>query len=84
MNGQELTLFAAIGALAGVFLPLLSGTGQKYRYRKMVRCPDTKKSAEVYIVASREVLSSLTAIKAKACSLWPQRKRCAQRCLARK
>ena len=84
MNPQELTLFAAIGALAGVVLPLLSGTGKKYRYWKIVRCPEAKKSAEICIIASRKALSSLTAIKVKACSLWPQRTGCAQKCLQRR
>ena len=84
MNSQELTLFAAIGALAGVVLPLLFGTGKKYHYWKIVRCPEAKKSAEVCIVASRDLLSSLKRVKAKACSLWPQHKGCAQKCLERK
>jgi len=84
MNSQELTLFAAVGALAGVVLPLLSGTGKKYRYWKIVRCPEAKKSAEVCIVASRDRLSAFKRVTAKACSLWPQHKGCAQKCLERK
>ena len=84
MNSQELTLLAAIGALAGVVLPLFSGTGKQYRYWKIVHCPEAKKSAEVCIVASRDLLSSLKRVTIKACSLWPQHKCCAKKCLVRK
>jgi hypothetical protein len=84
MNAEELRLLASFAVVAGFFLPMFSGASQKYRYRKIVRCPEAEKSAEVGIVASRTGLFSPAGIKVRACSLWPQRKGCAQKCLERR
>jgi hypothetical protein len=85
MNGPELTILAAFGAFAGVFLPLLARPLPRYRYRKMLRCPETGQDAEVSIDATRAAISSFTAagLKARNCSLWPERRGCSRKCLER-
>ena len=62
-----------------VFLPMAS----RYRYRKIVKCPDSAEPAEILIDAfptsSPPVRKKRVAIR--SCGLWPQKKACTQSCL---
>jgi hypothetical protein len=77
---------AAIITLAAVFvlLPVVVLTFQRYRKKRVLRCPETKTLAEVDIDAPRAAFSSAFGkplLKVKNCSLWPKRKGCDEECL---
>ncbi len=85
MNTPLITM-AAIVALGVLFvlLPLVVHTFQRYRNRKVLRCPETQGLAEVDIDASRAAFSSAfgkAILRVKNCSLWPKRKGCGEGCL---
>jgi hypothetical protein len=62
-----------------VFRPMAS----RYRYRKIVKCPETAGTAEIFINAfptsSPEFQKKRLIIR--NCSLWPKRKGCTRSCL---
>lgn len=67
-----------------VLLPLAVHTFQRYRSKKVVRCPETKGLAEVDIDAPRAAFSSAFGrplLRVKNCTLWPKRKGCGEGCL---
>ena len=77
---------AAILALAAVFvlLPVIAHTFQRYRKKKVLKCPETGELAEVDIDASRAAFYSAFGeplLRAKNCTLWPKRKGCSEDCL---
>ncbi len=77
---------AAILTLAVVFvlLPVIAHTFQRYRHKRVVKCPETAGLAEVDINSRRAAFSSAFGsplLKVKNCTLWPKRKDCAQGCL---
>jgi len=80
------TLITAILALAALYvlLPRVADTFLRYRTSKVLRCPETGGKAEVGIDASRAAFTSAFGeplLRAKQCSLWPERKGCGQGCL---
>ena len=81
MNGSELTWVALVGAFAGIFLPLLAKTHTRYRYRKIVSCPETHRDTEVLLEAVSS--NGRVRVKVRDCTLWPEKKGCAQRCVKR-
>lgn len=85
MNTPLITI-AAIIALGGLFvvLPLFVHTFQRYRNKKVLKCPETGELAEVDINAPRAALSSAIGkplLRVKNCTLWPKRKGCDEECL---
>ena len=67
-----------------VLLPLAVHTFQRYRSKKVVRCPETKGLAEVDIDAPRAAFSSAFGkprLRIKNCTLWPKRRGCGEGCL---
>lgn len=73
-----------IGAVF-VLLPVAVHTWQRYRYRKVVTCPETHQPAEIAIDTPRAALSSVfgrAKVRIRECSLWPKRKGCAQKCVS--
>ena len=85
MNTPWITT-AAIVSLGALFvlLPLAIHTFQRYRHKRVVKCPATGGLAEVDIDAPRAAFSSLwskTLLRAKNCTLWPKRKGCGEGCL---
>ena len=64
----------AIGMLY-VFQPGAS----RYRYKKVVECPETDQPAQVLIDAFPR--SKKKPVTIRNCSLWPKRKGCTQGCL---
>ena len=76
----------AIIALAAVYVlvPVAADTFRRYRTKKSLRCPETGREAEVGIDAGRAALTSAfgrALLRVKNCSLWPERKECAQDCV---
>jgi hypothetical protein len=61
-----------------VFMPM----GKRFRFRKVVRCPDLDQPAEIVVDAtpgaSTKPKKKLFLIR--KCSLWPQRKGCTRSC----
>ena len=62
-----------------VFRPMAS----RYRYKKVVRCPETDQPAEILVDASQASLSGSKKkpLTIRNCSLWPKRKGCTRTCL---
>lgn len=86
MNNIPWITTAAIISLGGLFvlLPLVLHTFQRYRHKKVVKCPETGGLTEVDIDAPRAALSSAIGkplLRVKNCTLWPQRKGCREGCL---
>jgi hypothetical protein len=62
-----------------VFNPMMS----RYRYRKIVTCPEAVEPAEILIDASPTFSPPFQKkrVAIRNCSLWPKRKGCMQSCL---
>lgn len=79
-------LIAAIIAF-GVFfvvLPVAFDAYAQYRRRKVVRCPEEGALAEISFDAPRAALGAALGtpmLRVRACTLWPKRAHCEQRCL---
>ncbi len=79
-------VIAAIIAVAVcyVLLPVVADTFRRFRAKRSLRCPETGREAEVGIDAGRAALTSAfgrALLRVKNCSLWPERKECAQDCV---
>ena len=71
-------------ALLYVLAPVVADTFRRYRSKRILRCPETGRQAEVGIDASRVAFTSAFGrprLRAKSCSLWPEKKGCGQECL---
>ena len=78
----------AIGVLAvvllSVLLPVMFDFYRRYRGIRALRCPEAGREVEVRVDAIRVALTSALGrprLRVKSCSLWPERKQCAQNCL---
>lgn len=84
-----LTSFIVIaGVLMLAFLcfvvPFACSLYRRFRYRKIITCPDTHDFAEVALDAPRAALGAVMArpkLRVKFCSLWPRKRGCAQCCV---
>jgi hypothetical protein len=80
MNLELLMLVSliTIGCLF-VFIPMSS----RYRYKKVVKCPETDLPAEILVDAYPSSLAGRRKkpLSIRKCSLWPKRKGCTQTCL---
>jgi hypothetical protein len=81
-----LIVIAAVMALAMLYVltPVAADAFFRYRARRVLRCPETGKEAEVSVDARRAAFTSAlgkTLLRVKDCSLWPERKGCRQDCL---
>jgi hypothetical protein len=81
-----LITMSAIIALAVLFvlLPVVVHAFQRYRKKRVLRCPETGGLAEVDIDAPRAAFSSAFGkplLRVKNCSLWPKRKGCGEDCV---
>ena len=77
---NTLWMLLAVLGMGGlfVFFPMAS----RYRYKKIVKCPEADEPAEILVDASHA--SSGPKKKPwtiRNCSLWPKRKGCTQTCL---
>ncbi len=67
-----------------VLVPLAVHTFQRYRKKRVLRCPETEDLVEVHIAAQLAAFSSAFGkplLRAKDCTLWPKRKGCSMGCL---
>lgn len=81
-----LMTIASVIALAVLFvlLPLLVYSFQRYRKKRVLRCPETGQLAEIDINAGGAAFSSLFGrplLKVKNCTLWLKRKGCGEDCV---
>ena len=87
MTHPGLVLVAILAlALLYVLMPLVADTLRRFRGPRMLSCPEAGSEAEVGIDASHAALTSAFGrplLRVKSCSLWPERERCRQDCLAR-
>lgn len=57
---------------------------RRYRYRKIVICPDTHDFAEVALDARKAALNAVLGelkVCVKSCSYWPRKKGCGEDCV---
>lgn len=85
MNTPFITI-AAILLLAALYVlfPVVLHTFQRYRHKKVVKCPETQGLAEVEINVQLAAFSSAFGkplLRVKGCSIWPGRWGCGQECL---
>ena len=76
-------LVVILGALYFV-VPLAAGTFLKYRGKRVITCPETRKPAAVEVDATHAALTAALShsdLRLKACSRWPEREDCGQECL---
>lgn len=82
----ELYLIILLLALAALYfiVPFVVGTYIKYRGKRVITCPETRKPAAVEVDARRAALTAAVShpeLRLKSCSRWPERQDCAQECL---
>ena len=73
----------AAGLLYNVF-PFTRDVYRRFRYRKVLMCPDTQGLAEVELNACWAAFTALfqkPALRIKSCALWPGKKDCMQGCV---
>ena len=73
----------AAGLLYNV-LPFTLDVYRRFRYRKVVTCPETAGLAEVELKASRAAFTALfrrPELRVKSCTLWPGKRGCEQGCV---
>jgi hypothetical protein len=66
-----------------VVLPLTLDVYRRFRYRKVVTCPDTKGIAEVRLDARWAAFTALLRkpeLRVRSCTLWPRKKGCPENC----
>jgi len=85
MNHPWIVAIAVVGiGVLYVLLPLIADTFRRYRCSRNLTCPETGGQADVGIDASRAAFTSAFGppqLRAKNCSLWPEKEKCAQDCL---
>ena len=70
--------------LVFVVVPVAIDAHHKYRFRKVINCPETRGLAEVNLNARLVALGAgvgRPVLRVKNCSLWPKRKGCDERCV---
>lgn len=83
---SPLIVMASIVALAFLYvlIPVAAHTFQRYRHKKVVECPETKRLAEVDTDATLAAFTSAFGrplVRVKNCSVWPRRWGCRQDCV---
>jgi hypothetical protein len=87
-NSTILFVIAGVILIAGAFVALIMAahTYLKYRGKRLVTCPETRKPAAVHVnsgKAARDVLGGKhVRIHLDQCSGWPEREGCGQECLS--
>jgi hypothetical protein len=78
-----IAVIAGIGLVYVVF-PVMMDAFMRYRKIRRVNCPEEEKTALMNIDAKGAALSAAkgkTQLRVINCSLWPEKRGCAQRCL---
>lgn len=86
MFTNPLMLIAGIVAfgLVTVVAPIAIDVFRRYRYRKVITCPEAHSLAEVNIDAGKAALGAAVGrpvLRVRNCSLWPKRKGCDENCV---
>ena len=86
MFENPLLLITAILAFgfAAVLLPVALDAYRRYRYRKVISCPETHGFAEVKLNAGRAAIGAAwgqPTVRVRECSLWPKRRGCDEKCV---
>jgi hypothetical protein len=84
---KPLLVLAAIAALGLVYVvfPVVMDAFMRYRKIRRVTCPEEEKTALMNIDAKAAALAAAkgkTQLRVINCSLWPEKRDCAQHCLA--
>ena len=74
----ELYLIALLLALASLYFvfPLVAGAFVRYRGKRVITCPETRKPAAIEVDAGHAALTAAIShpeLRLKACSRWPER-----------
>jgi len=83
-----LLISAGMILVAGALIGLIMSTRTylKYRGKRLVTCPETRKPAAVHVNAGQAAVDVLEGkpvrIRLDRCSGWPDRERCGQECLS--
>jgi hypothetical protein len=82
----ELYLIVLILTLAVLYLvaPFAAGAYLRYRGKRVITCPETRKPARVEVDARHAALTAAIShpdLRLKSCSRWPGREDCGQECL---
>jgi len=78
-----ITAIVVIG-LFYVVLPFTHEVYKRFRYRKVVSCPENHRLAEVKLNARWAALTAIfrkPVLRVKSCTLWPKKKGCAEGCV---
>ncbi len=84
---KPLLMIAAIAGIGLVYvvLPVMLDAFMRYRKIRRVTCPEEKKTALMNVNAKAAALAAAQGkaqLRVSNCSLWPEKRGCAQRCLA--
>jgi len=82
----ELYLVFLLLALAAFYfvVPFVVGTYIKYRGKRVVTCPETRKPVAVEVDARHAALTAAIShpdLRLRSCTRWPEREDCGQECL---
>ncbi len=85
MANPWMVIAAVIGiAVLYVLLPHVGHTFSRFRAGRTVRCPEAGTDARIGVNAPRAAITSAfgsPSLQVEGCSLWPERRSCAQACL---
>lgn len=79
-------VIAALVALSGLYVlaPVALNAFMSYRKARTIVCPEENTSAEIMLDAQHAALSALAGkehLRVQRCSLWPEKRGCAQDCV---
>jgi len=82
----ELYLIVLLLTLAALYfiVPIVVRTLIRYRGKRVITCPETRKPAAVEVDAGHAALTAAVShpdLRLKSCSRWPERDDCGQECL---
>jgi hypothetical protein len=82
----EIYLFILLIGFLAVYLivPRLAGNYLKYRGKRVIICPETRKPAGVVVSAVHAAFTGAAGepdLRLKSCTRWPERQDCGQECL---
>lgn len=86
MTGPWILLLAILGtAIFYVLVPIGAEVFARYRNPRIVRCPETGRTAEIRIDARHAATTAVPGppeVRVVECSRWPDRKGCDEACVA--
>jgi hypothetical protein len=82
----EIYVIILIAVLAALYfiVPRVAGNYLKYRGKRVIICPETRKPAGVVVRAAHAGFTGVVGdpeLRLKSCSRWPERQDCGQECL---